>query len=86
MRGGRQASLHYSVGAPYLVEKSDLLRLAISWVEFVPRVYAGYPDLLAEMFAYSLAAAHQQLPHLRVEHFMVSNIDVDEEGGCHCQW
>ena len=76
----RTASLHYSVGAPYLLEKADLLRLAKSWVQFVPRVYEGYPDLLAEMFAYSLAAAHQQLPHLRLDHFMVSNIDMDEEG------
>lgn len=28
---------HYSVGPPYLVEKSDLIRLAQSWTTFVPR-------------------------------------------------
>jgi peptidyl serine alpha-galactosyltransferase len=77
----RTGSRLYSVGAPYLLESGDLLRLTRSWVAFVPRVYESFPDLLAEMFAYSMAAAHQQLPHLRVDHFMVSNIDVDEEGG-----
>lgn len=63
-----------------MLERDDLHRLAVSWVHMVPKVYRGYPDLLAEMFAFSMAAAHQQLPHLRVDHFMVSNIDIDEEG------
>ena len=30
------------------------------------RVYEGYPYLLAEMYAYSMAAAHERLPHLQV--------------------
>jgi hypothetical protein len=45
-------------------------------------VYESFPDLLAEMMAYSMAAAHQELPHLRMDHFMVSNVDVvTGEGG-----
>mmetsp|Transcript_3116 Transcript_3116/g.4807 ORF Transcript_3116/g.4807 Transcript_3116/m.4807 type:complete len:502 (-) Transcript_3116:106-1611(-) len=76
----RDGSKYYSVGAPYILERSDMYRLAQSWVRFVPRVYEGYPDLLAEMFAYSMAAAHENLPHLRVDHFMVSNIDAGGEG------
>ena len=37
------------------------------------RVYNnGYPFLLAEMYAYSMAAAHENLPHLQTEHHMVS--------------
>jgi hypothetical protein len=44
------------------------------------RVYERYPNLLAEMFAYSMAAAHEALPHFTVMHYMVSNTDVDEEG------
>jgi hypothetical protein len=71
---------HYAVGPPYLVEKSDMQRLADRWTEFVPRVYEGYPFLLAEMYAYSMAAAHENLPHLQFEHFMVSNTDAAEEG------
>ena len=77
-------SKHYSVGAPYILEKEDMVRLVTSWVEFVPRVYDGYPDLLAEMYAYSMAAAHNELPHLQLDHFMVSNVDMDQGEGW--QW
>jgi peptidyl serine alpha-galactosyltransferase len=73
-------SKYYSVGAPYLLDKDDMMAVAKSWVEFVPKVYEDYPDLLAEMFAYSMAAAHQNLPHLRLDHFMVSNINAEGEG------
>eukprot|EP01033_Poteriospumella_lacustris_P015820 gene15820-11322_t len=71
---------HFSVGPPYILEKEDLLRLTDSWTKFVPRVFEKYPALLAEMYAYSMAAAHEELPHLTVLHMMVSNIDMDEEG------
>jgi hypothetical protein len=32
------------------------------------------------MYAYSMAAAHEELPHVQVEHFMVSNVDSGGEG------
>ena len=67
---------HYSVGPPYVVHRHDLQRIANTWTTFVPRVYEGYPYLLAEMYAYSMAAAHEDLPHLQVEHYMVSNTEV----------
>jgi peptidyl serine alpha-galactosyltransferase len=67
----RFGAQHYSVGPPYLVEKEDMIRLAKTWTEFVPRVYEKYPYLLAEMYAYSMAAAHENLPHLQMEHYMV---------------
>lgn len=47
------------------------------------RVYARYPELLAEMYAYSMAAAHENLPHFTVLHLMVSNTDADDEGWAH---
>jgi len=43
-------------------------------------VYEGYPYLLAEMYAYSMAAAHDNLPHLQLENYMVSNTDSPGEG------
>jgi hypothetical protein len=52
----------------------------ISFVFLSCRVFEKYPALLAEMYAYSMAAAHEELPHLTVLHMMVSNIDMDEEG------
>lgn len=76
----RDGERSYSVGPPYLVEKDDLLRLTNSWTKFVPKVYTRYPELLAEMYAYAMAAAHQKLPHFTMRHYMVSNTDMSEEG------
>ena len=69
-------SRHYSVGPPYLVHKNDMIKIGKTWTKFVPRVYEHYPYLLAEMYAYSMAAAHENLPHLQLENWMVSNTDV----------
>jgi hypothetical protein len=71
---------HYSVGPPYVVHRRDMVKIVNSWTEFVPRVYEGYPFLLAEMYAYSMAAAHEKLPHLQVYQHMVSNVDSGGEG------
>ena len=71
---------HYAVGPPYIVVKEDMERIASTWTKFVPRVYEHYPYLLAEMYAYSMAAAHERLPHMQFEHFMVSNTDAGGEG------
>lgn len=70
------AARHYSVGPPYIVHRKDMIRIVKTWTEFVPRVYEKYPYLLAEMYAYSMAAAHENLPHLQFENHMVSNVDV----------
>jgi len=70
----------YSVGPPYIVHVNDMRKIAEKWAECVPKVFEEYPELLAEMYAYSIAAAHLQLPHLRLDHYMVSNIDASGEG------
>ena len=44
------------------------------------RVFKRYPELLAEMYAYSMAGAHVDLPHFSVMHHMISNTDVSDEG------
>lgn len=72
--------LHYSVGPPYIMVKQDLLRLTETWTQFVPRVFEKYPYLLAEMYAYSMAAAHEKLPHFQMFNYMVSAVDADDEG------
>jgi len=48
-----EVDMHYAVGPPYIIEVSDLTRLTDVWLDFLPRVYAGYPELLAEMFVIS---------------------------------
>ena len=55
-------------------------RLTDVWTQFVPRVYEGYPELLAEMYAYSMAAAHTNLSHFTMENYMVSNTFANDEG------
>lgn len=75
---------HYAVGPPYMLHISDAKRIAKTWSEFTPKVYLnGYPHLLAEMYAYSMAAAAEELPHLSVYHHMVSSISGGGEGWPH---
>ena len=68
-----EGNKYYSLGPPYIFHREDGERIAESWTNFVPRVYEGYPYLLAEMYAYSMAAAHEKLPHLRMDQYMVGS-------------
>ena len=79
----RDAEKHYPIGPPYVLHHNDFRKLAPVWREFAPRVYAQYPDLLAEMYAYCMAAAHLRMPHARVNHWMLSNVHVGDEGWRH---
>lgn len=74
---------HFSVGPPYIMIKEDMVRLTETWTQFLPRVFVSYPHLLAEMYAYSMAAAHEKLPHLQLESYMVSDTGGYGEGWPH---
>jgi peptidyl serine alpha-galactosyltransferase len=54
---------NFAAGPPYMATGHDMYRLVDKWVEFVVPTHGQYPHLLAEMFAYCLAAAHLNLPH-----------------------
>ena len=73
---------HFPVGPPYIVAVPDMYRIASYWSLFVPKVHEQYPYLLAEMFAYCIAAAHLKLPHTLLSSGMVSNTEMSakEEG------
>mmetsp|Transcript_18234 Transcript_18234/g.39456 ORF Transcript_18234/g.39456 Transcript_18234/m.39456 type:complete len:642 (+) Transcript_18234:3-1928(+) len=71
------ARLHYPVGPPYLAVASDMHTIAVGWTDFVPKVHQQYPNLLAEMFGYCLSAAHNELPHQRLDSLMVSAVDMN---------
>lgn len=75
-----EADSHYSVGPPYLLQAEDALDVAQAWQQAVPHVHAQYPFLLAEMYAYSMAAANLSLPHAQIHNLMVSNVDAGGEG------
>mmetsp|Transcript_24800 Transcript_24800/g.36949 ORF Transcript_24800/g.36949 Transcript_24800/m.36949 type:complete len:535 (-) Transcript_24800:985-2589(-) len=64
---------NYPVGPPYIATSRDMYAIATKWTEFVPSVHKQYPELLAEMFAFSIAAAHVKLPHTIVDSLMISN-------------
>jgi hypothetical protein len=69
------------VGPPYLATGRDMYAIAEKWVEFAPKVHKQYPRLLAEMFAYCIAAAHLKLPHKLVKSLMISDKGcIDLEG------
>jgi len=70
----------YPAGPPYIATAKDFYQIAIKWAEFAPYVHAQYPHLLAEMYAYCIAAAHLELPHTLYKSLMVSNTEVQEEG------
>jgi peptidyl serine alpha-galactosyltransferase len=72
--------LYFPVGPPYLAKGSDMYAIALKWTEFVPRVHAQYPHLLAEMFAFCIAAAHLGLRHQVVDSLMISNTGAGGEG------
>ena len=75
-----EAKGHYALGPPYIATARDMYAIANKWTEFLPRVHDNYPHLLAEMFAYCLAAAHLNLPHRVAHSFMVSDIESGGEG------
>lgn len=76
----RDGRLFYAAGPPYLAVVTDMYQIAAHWTKFVPATYEQYPHLLAEMFAYSIAAAHAELPHNLVDSLMVSDAGVPPGG------
>lgn len=76
----REGGLYYPAGPPYVATAKDMYQIAVTWSEFAPRVHKQYPHLLAEMYAYCIAAAHLRLPHMLVDSLMVSASGIGGEG------
>ena len=77
----KDAAAFYPVGPPYIATVKDMYQIARKWTEFVPRVHKQYPYLLAEMFAFCIAAAHLELKHQLIDSLMISNVGVDRGEG-----
>jgi len=71
---------NYPGGPPYMATGRDMHAIVNTWCELVPSVHAGYTELLGEMYGWSLAAAHLELPHVLAESFMVSETDMTAGG------
>mmetsp|Transcript_23714 Transcript_23714/g.34577 ORF Transcript_23714/g.34577 Transcript_23714/m.34577 type:complete len:511 (+) Transcript_23714:55-1587(+) len=67
-----EARFYYPAGPPYIATGRDMYSIAQKWSEFVPLVHAQRPELLAEMYAYSIAAAHLELPHQLIDSLMLT--------------
>lgn len=68
-----EGRLYYPVGPPYIGTATDMHAISLKWTEFVPKVHEQYPHLLAEMFAFSLAAAHLDLKFQLIQSLMISD-------------
>lgn len=71
----------FSVGPPWIVRFKDLRRAAPLWKAYTPRIRKQYKQLIAEMYAYSLAFASIGIRHALFDHFVVSypNAPFDEQ-------
>jgi peptidyl serine alpha-galactosyltransferase len=70
----REAQAGYILGPPYVATAQDMYTIVNQWTIFAHGVHDQYPFLLAEMYAYCLAAAHRELPHQTASSFMISDI------------
>ncbi|KAL7519711.1 hypothetical protein ACHAWX_004470 [Stephanocyclus meneghinianus] len=68
-----QAENYYSVGPIYICAASNWRKLLPRWHEFTPSVHAQYPKLLAEMYAFTMAAADRELKFALASSWMVSD-------------
>mmetsp|Transcript_1841 Transcript_1841/g.2872 ORF Transcript_1841/g.2872 Transcript_1841/m.2872 type:complete len:318 (-) Transcript_1841:414-1367(-) len=75
-----EAMRSYAVGPPYIATALDMYDIAVRWCEVVPKVYYELPELLAEMYAFSIATADLQLPHQLMASLMVSDTSGDGNG------
>ena len=66
------ADAHYAVGPVYIASRGDWMELLPRWNDYTPRVHVQYPKLLAEMFAFAMAAADMRLKFALSSSYMVS--------------
>jgi len=75
-----EALRSYALGPPYIATAKDMYSIAVKWAAFVPEVHALFPELLAEMYAFSIATAHLKLPHQLMASLMISDTSTSGAG------
>ena len=79
----RRDAYLYAAGPPYIATARDMYKIVSQWADFAPRVHDNYPELLAEMFAFCLAAVHVNLHPQTAAGLMISDphpFEMVEEG------
>jgi hypothetical protein len=69
----------HSVGAPYMIEASDLRTVAPSWSLFALRLARAGEGFHADMHGWMLAIVHHQLRQIRHDRLMMSSPSNDKE-------
>eukprot|EP00510_Aplanochytrium_minuta_P004001 CAMPEP_0184023772 /NCGR_PEP_ID=MMETSP0954-20121128/11595_1 /TAXON_ID=627963 /ORGANISM="Aplanochytrium sp, Strain PBS07" /LENGTH=493 /DNA_ID=CAMNT_0026306791 /DNA_START=137 /DNA_END=1615 /DNA_ORIENTATION=+ len=69
----KEASHYTSVGPPLMLHIDDIAELSVHWERNMrPVLRVGGPDILADMWAYSIGAADLGLKHTQLDHYMIS--------------
>lgn len=74
------AAKFFSVGPPLILHKDDWVKLAPLWRQNMKPVLQVENDILADMWAYCIAAAHLQLEHQILDQYMISCTSQHEPG------
>jgi hypothetical protein len=77
----RKVSKVYPGGPPYMATARDFYRIAHHWVDFLPRYFEQNPNMMNEMYSYSLAVAHLGLKHQLAKSFMISTVELQDQEG-----
>mmetsp|Transcript_3877 Transcript_3877/g.8318 ORF Transcript_3877/g.8318 Transcript_3877/m.8318 type:complete len:556 (+) Transcript_3877:162-1829(+) len=73
------ASKYTSVGPPLMLHVDDISRLSVLWEKYMRPVLDMGPNILADMWAYSIGSAHLGLKHTTLDHYMISTWGNDGE-------
>lgn len=76
-----QVNSVYGGGPPYMATARDFYKISHHWTDFLPRYYAELPNMMNEMYSYSLAVAHLGLKHQLAKGFMISDTGLIHQEG-----
>jgi len=68
----KDGAMYYPAGPPYIATARDMYDITKMWTTVSPKVHEQSQEMMAEMYSYSIAAAHLGLPHQLSKSFMVS--------------
>lgn len=78
------AEYYGNIGPPYIMTRHDILRMVDDYCHLCVKTRRVFNEWIAEMFAYSLAAANNGIKHTALSHLGVSSPSF--EAGGHEYW
>ncbi|KAJ8576299.1 hypothetical protein ON010_g2909 [Phytophthora cinnamomi] len=78
------AEYYGSIGPPYIMTRTDMLRMVDDYCHLCVRTRQVSNEWIAEMFAYSIAAANNGIKHTALSHLGISSPGF--KGGGHEYW